>query len=107
MRGLKITFTAGISLVVSSMIWIGRISWVLIHLLHLSEQSAWILIGALCSLSVIAVGAILYEMRHAIELPASVDFDEMDTDEADFEEGLPAVDADWAAPLFRFPNKVF
>jgi len=65
--------TACVVVLVSCLAWIGGLSLALFHLLDLSPLTGWIVAGSLGFSAVAAVTAILFEMRHAVDLEAYVD----------------------------------
>lgn len=65
--------TACVVVIVSCLAWIGMISLTMVYFLGLSSVAGWILTGSLGFSAVAAVTAILFEMRHAIDLEAYVD----------------------------------
>lgn len=65
--------TACVVVLASCIAWIGGLSFALFHLLDLSPMTGWIVAGSLGFSAVAAVTAILFEMRHAVDLEAYVD----------------------------------
>lgn len=95
--------TACVVVLVSCLAWIGVLSLALFHILELSPLTGWIVAGSLGFSAVAAVTAILFEMRHAVDLEAYADPAEFDS--------LP-IPAHWGgkggpAPAHRFPAASF
>lgn len=65
--------TACVVVIASCLAWIGAISLALVHALDLSSLTGWIIAGSLGFSSVAAATAILFEMRHAVDLETYVD----------------------------------
>ncbi|MES2438850.1 MAG: hypothetical protein V4584_07280 [Verrucomicrobiota bacterium] len=57
----------------SSIVWIGVISFVLVHVLGLSHLSGWIIASILGFAATVGISVIFHEMRRATDL--TVDFD--------------------------------
>ncbi len=58
----------------SCLVWVGGITMALVIGLGLSNTAGWIIAGSLGFSSIVAVTIILYEMRHAVAVPDSVEF---------------------------------
>ncbi len=71
--------TACVVVIVSCLAWIGAISLALVHAFGLSSLAGWIIAGSLGFSAVAAATAILFEMRHAIDLENYVDPVEFDS----------------------------
>jgi hypothetical protein len=78
----------------SCLAWIGGISLAMVYFLGLSSTVGWIIAGSLGFSSIVAVTIILYEMRHAVEMPDG-------TDHADIEG--PPVSIHWGPPMGATP----
>lgn len=73
MKPASPSITACVVVIVSCLAWIGAISLALVHAFDLSSFTGWIIAGSLGFSAVAAVTAILFEMRHAIDLENYVD----------------------------------
>jgi hypothetical protein len=62
-----------ISVLISCFLWIGGVSWLVVHFLGLSLEAGWAVVGFLVALAVAAAFVISYEVRHAIDLPEDDD----------------------------------
>lgn len=58
---------------VSCVAWTGAITIALVTLLELSTETGWLIAAVLGGASIAAVSFILYELRHAMELPIEID----------------------------------
>lgn len=65
--------TACVVVIVSCLAWIAGISLAMVHFLGLSSAAGWVIAGSLGFSAVAAATAILFEMRHAIDLEEYVD----------------------------------
>jgi hypothetical protein len=63
------------SVVISCFLWIGGVSWLVVHFLGLSPEVGWVVAGILVAFTVAAAFVISYEVRHAIDLPEDDDFE--------------------------------
>ncbi len=66
-------------MVFSCLLWIGGISWIAVALLGFSTVAGWMIAGTLGTLAIAAIGVLIYEVRHAIDLPDEVDLERMDS----------------------------
>ena len=62
-------------MILSCFVWIGGISWIAVTFLNLSATAGWVIAGTLGALCITAIGLLLYEVRHAIDLPDDVDLE--------------------------------
>lgn len=91
MRAFTISLTTCLAVIFSCLLWIGGISWAVVALLGLSAVAGWVIAGTLGALAVAAIGILLYEMRHAIDLPDDVDLELMDANTMDPFSGIHAI----------------
>ncbi len=73
MKTASPSMTACVVVLVSCLAWIGGLSFALFHILELTPVTGWIIAGSLGFSAVAAVTAILYEMRHAVDLETYAD----------------------------------
>lgn len=78
MRAFSISLTTCLAVIFSCLLWIGGISWIVVAVLGLSATAGWVIAGTLGAIAVAAIGILLYEVRHAIDLPDDVDLELMD-----------------------------
>ncbi|RYD19412.1 MAG: hypothetical protein EOP88_19065 [Verrucomicrobiaceae bacterium] len=73
MKTASPSMTACVVVLVSCLAWIGGLSLTLVHVLELTALTGWIIAGSLGFSAVAAVTAILFEMRHAVDLETFAD----------------------------------
>ena len=73
MKAASPSMTACVVVIVSCLAWIGGLTLLLVHVLELSAMTGWMIAGFLGFSTVAAVTAILFEMRHAVDLESYVD----------------------------------
>jgi hypothetical protein len=77
-RAFSISLTTCLAVIFSCLLWIGGISWVVVAVLGLSSAAGWVIAGTLGGLAIVAIGILVHEVRHAIDLPDDVDLELMD-----------------------------
>lgn len=94
---------------VSCLAWVGGLTSALVYFLELSTSTGWLIASLLGFSSTVAITMIIYEMRHAVELPDGFD-------DAEFDKLLPV--SHWgpsmgvtavpkhAVPAFRVPGDI-
>lgn len=73
MKTASPSVTACVVVLLSCLAWIGGLSLALFHILELTPVTGWIIAGSLGFSAVAAATAILYEMRHAVDLEPYAD----------------------------------
>jgi len=68
-----IDFLKWLSAMASFALWVGGISWLTFICFDLTPTTAWLIFSTLSALSALAMGVLLYEIRHAYQV--ADDFD--------------------------------
>jgi hypothetical protein len=79
----SVSLTMSLAVLLSCLLWIGGISWVVVASLGLPASAGWLIASTLGTLAVAAIGLLIYEVRHAIDLPDDVDLDLFDPNRRD------------------------
>lgn len=64
-----------LSVIISCILWIGGISWLIVHAFGLSTETGWLIMGGLGLVTALVVYLLAYEVKNAIELPEDLEMD--------------------------------
>jgi hypothetical protein len=107
MKSSSPSISACIVVMASCLIWIAGITLLLIHIFGLSATAGWMVAGVIGFTSIAAVTAILYEMRHAIDLENYIDPCDFESVSLPSQWNVPSSPArleSMASPAFRIRN---